>query len=230
MGVLDKLVRRAKRELKQERKRERELNPIPNTAALKGRAEVLAGKRPPLKHAICLVLGNEYMTADEVVKHLEEKRWLPAGANPRGNVAGVLSGQTKLFPRIQRGIYRRADEWEELLGPMPSTRVKAPLIDLDDPTIPKIWRIAFMLEANPVLDYQTTAQMLYGNLDSKMARIRVNSHMSSLRKLGIVQSTGARVFKIDLELLVEKSGFHVHRGVISRSIQTHSSPSSPNCG
>jgi hypothetical protein len=77
---------------------------------------------------------------------------------------------------------------------------------LGDTTIPKIWRIALMLLADPVLNYQKTALQLWGPSDFKTAKNRVNGHMTYLRKLGVVQTLGSNRFLVDRANLVEKSG------------------------
>lgn len=93
---------------------------------------------------------------------------------------------------------------------------KPPLINLDDPKVAKLWRLAFMLLANPVLDYQATAQRFYKDApDALTAKNRVNAHMSQLRKLGIVKSIGERTFEIDRKRLAEKSKIPIEEAVMT---------------
>jgi hypothetical protein len=81
---------------------------------------------------------------------------------------------------------------------------------LDQQDMPIRWRIALMLLANPVLDYQGTAERLYGpGLDYLTAKNRVNGHVTSLRKAGVLTRLGANTFRIDPAMLAELSGLPV---------------------
>lgn len=82
---------------------------------------------------------------------------------------------------------------------------------LADKSVRIIWRIALMLLANPVLDYQMTALRLWGPSDRVTAKNRVNAHMQQLRKLGIVKTLGSNRFWVDVEKLAEKSGVAIER-------------------
>ena len=72
--------------------------------------------------------------------------------------------------------------------------------------IPIVWRIAFQLLADPVMDYQRTAERLWGlNLNKGVAKNRVNAHITQLRKMGVVTSLGNNRFAVNKELLAKHS-------------------------
>lgn len=77
-----------------------------NTA--EGRKAVASGERPPLKKAVVLVMGEDVMSAREVVDALEEKGWTPSSNNPCQYISYILSSnQPEVFERTgKRGYYR----------------------------------------------------------------------------------------------------------------------------
>jgi len=81
-----------------------------------------------------------------------------------------------------------------------------PVVALDDATVPIKYRIASMLLADPVLDYQRTAAAIWGPLEKKVAKNRVNAQMQTLRRDGIVRTLGSNEFSVDRDRLLEKSG------------------------
>lgn len=72
---------------------------------------------------------------------------------------------------------------------------------LKDRSIPIVWRIAIMLLHDPVLDYQSTAEALWGPLDHRTAKNRVNAHVTQLRRMGVAKTLGGNRFEIDREQL-----------------------------
>lgn len=86
---------------------------------------------------------------------------------------------------------------------------EVPLVSLDDQSVSIKWRIAFMLLADPVLDYQKTAERLYGPLDPTTAKNRVNAHVQVLRNEGVVKTVGSNRFVVDRQKLAERSGLPV---------------------
>lgn len=79
------------------------------------RSTAIVGGRPALRWAIAIVLkenGNP-MNADQVFAELDKRNWLPAkAANPRFNVGHALSINKSMFPRVERGVYKLADDIE----------------------------------------------------------------------------------------------------------------------
>jgi hypothetical protein len=70
--------------------------------------------------------------------------------------------------------------------------------------------VAFQLLEHPELDYQATAEALWGpGLDAYTAKNRVNAHVSRLRQLGVARSLGSNKFDIDASKLVELSKMSV---------------------
>ncbi len=85
-----------------------------------------------------------------------------------------------------------------------------PLVSIDDESVPKVWRIGFMLFADPVLDYQGTAERLWGpGLDKKTAKNRVNAHVTHLKTLGVIETCGSNTFRVNPAKLAEHSGMPV---------------------
>lgn len=81
-----------------------------------------------------------------------------------------------------------------------------PQYALDDKSVPVLWRIGFMLLADPVLDYFGTAEAIWGpGLSKAIAKNRVNANIAQLRKLGVAKALGNNTFKIDREMLAKKS-------------------------
>lgn len=75
-------------------------------------------------------------------------------------------------------------------------------LDLDDKTIPICWRIAWMLVGDPQLDYQQTAERIWGHgLDKTVAKNRVNAQVTRLKKLGVAKTLGGNRFEIDRQRL-----------------------------
>lgn len=80
----------------------------------------------------------------------------------------------------------------------------------DDQRIPIIWRIAFMLLEDPVLDYQRTAERIWGpGVDKDVAKNRVNAQMARMKNLGVAKTLGSRRYEIDRARLAEASGLPV---------------------
>lgn len=85
-----------------------------NSAAIKGRDEVRAGLRPPIKDAIRLILGKKTMRSRDITAALIERKWAPRSANIASYVPYVLSNGSKganaVFESVQtgegRGFYR----------------------------------------------------------------------------------------------------------------------------
>jgi len=86
---------------------------------------------------------------------------------------------------------------------------EVPLVSLDDQSVSIKWRIAFMLLADPVLDYQKTAERLYGPLDPTTAKNRGNAHVQVLRNEGVVKTVGSNRFVVDRQKLADRSGLPV---------------------
>ena len=80
---------------------------------------------------------------------------------------------------------------------------------LDDKSIPIVWRIAFMLLVDPVLDYQSTAHAIWGPCDPQTAKNRVNAHLTQLKKSGVIESLGGNRYRVDKAKLVEESGLQL---------------------
>ena len=79
-----------------------------------------------------------------------------------------------------------------------------PTTALESSTI--CWRIAFQLLDNPELDYQATAEAIWGpGLNKTVAKNRVNGHVTRLRQLGIARSLGSNLFEINAIRLAEVS-------------------------
>jgi hypothetical protein len=71
------------------------------------------------------------------------------------------------------------------------------------------WRLGFQLLENPELDYQATAEAIWGpGLDKTVAKNRVNAHVTRLRQLGIARSLGGNRFEINATRLAELSKTH----------------------
>lgn len=76
---------------------------------------------------------------------------------------------------------------------------------LQDESLAICWRIAKVLVEDPVLNYQATAEILYGpDVDKGVAKNRVNSHVSALKKLGVVTALGSNHHEVDKVKLAEK--------------------------
>jgi hypothetical protein len=85
-----------------------------------------------------------------------------------------------------------------------------PLIALDDEDHPIVWRIAFMLYANPVLDYRATADALWGpGLSPAKLKNRIGAHLTHLKTLGVVKSVGNNRYEVNAAKLAEHSGMPV---------------------
>lgn len=81
-----------------------------------------------------------------------------------------------------------------------------PLYALTDKAVPKVWRIAFMLLADPILDYAYTSSTLWGPCSKATAKNRVGAHLTHLKKLGVIKSLGANKYAVDKAKLAEQSG------------------------
>lgn len=89
-------------------------------------------------------------------------------------------------------------------------------LNLDDKTIPICWRIAWMLVAGPQLDYQQTAERIWGSgLDKTVAKNRVNAQVTRLKKLGVAKTLGGNRFEIDRQKLEVLSKLPVSREATS---------------
>jgi hypothetical protein len=91
----------------------------------------------------------------------------------------------------------------------PSSSPKRRRISLTDETVPKVWRIAFMLYNDEVLDYRRTAEALWGNIDKATAKNRISSNLAFLRNAGIIEPKGSNRFTVNAAKLAEKSGIPV---------------------
>lgn len=82
---------------------------------------------------------------------------------------------------------------------------------LDDPSVSIIWRIAFHLwRTGGVLKCREIAEGIYGpGLDRIKAKNRVNSHMTQLRKDGVIMPVGRALYEVDQHRLAELSGIQV---------------------
>ena len=92
------------------------------------------------------------------------------------------------------------------IGGATKAMMPKPIVALEDESVPKKYRIAFMLLADPVLDYQETAARLWPPTDPKTAKNRVNAQVQQLRKEQIVKTLGSNRFAVDAVKLAEKSG------------------------
>ncbi len=63
------------------------------------------GKKPPLKSAIINVMGDQTMTAGDLIEALKKKDWLPESNNIRNYISYVLSQNKDLFGSKERGKY-----------------------------------------------------------------------------------------------------------------------------
>jgi len=106
----------------------------------------------------------------------------PAGAKPRPNGAA--------------------------LALKPTAPCTTPRYDLSDKKVPIVWRIAFQLLADPVLDYAAVGEQIWGpGLPLKTVKNRLSSNLAYLCKaeIGVATAVGSNTFKIDKEKLAEKS-------------------------
>lgn len=129
----------------------------------------------------------------EAEKAVEEARAEVAQANADLN-ALVAHGQcgSECEPAAQR---QAAPPKEPPVDTGPS---------LDDESVKIVWRIAFQLWRDPVLDYQYVARMIWGELDKTKAKNRVNAHVTQLRKDNIVKTLGGNRFELDVDRFREK--------------------------
>jgi hypothetical protein len=68
---------------------------------------------------------------------------------------------------------------------------------LKDASMAVRWRIAFYLLVHPKLDYQYAAEQLWGpGLDPKVAKNRVNAHVTALKRDGVAVAVGRATYKI----------------------------------
>ncbi len=75
------------------------------------------------------------------------------------------------------------------------------------------WKIAFRLLENPELDYQGTAEAIWGpGLDKKVAKNRVNAQVTRLKKLGVASALGGNRLEIDAAKLAELSKIPIPEG------------------
>ena len=75
---------------------------------------------------------------------------------------------------------------------------------------PKLWKIAFILLEQPTLDYERTAERIWGpGLDKKTAKNRISSNIAMLKTLTVVERLGKNTFKVNRVKLAEKSGLPV---------------------
>lgn len=74
------------------------------------------------------------------------------------------------------------------------------------PSTPICWRIAFRLLENPELDYQCTAEAIWGSgLKKMVAKNRVNAQLTRLKTLRVIDSLGGNRYKVNVAKLVELS-------------------------
>ena len=62
--------------------------------------------RPPLKQALCMVMGTGIMTAQEALDAMVAKGWPLQTANPKSYISMTLSSKKELFEAVERGKYR----------------------------------------------------------------------------------------------------------------------------
>lgn len=125
----------------------------PNLAA-QGRREVASGKRPKIKEAMVLIMGDRVMNADGIVAELASRGWTPKSKNPKVYISYLLSSikdqDQKLFDKVpgQRGFYKvRADvvqsgltsssddtDSEEETAPEVETKAAPPAV-VEEPTV-----------------------------------------------------------------------------------------------
>lgn len=87
-----------------------------------------------------------------------------------------------------------------------STAPRKKRFALDDANVPRVWRIAFMLWNDEVLDYQATAKALWGDIDKTTAKNRISSNLAFLKNAGVIEETlGNNRFKINGEKLAARS-------------------------
>ncbi len=97
-----------------------------------------------------------------------------------------------------------------------ATMAPSKLAPEDDPKIAKCWRIAFMLLKDPVLDYQRTAERLWGPVvDKQVAKNRVNAQLTRLKKLLVIKSLGNNQYRVDRAMFAQKSGLPLPREAAS---------------
>lgn len=79
----------------------------PNLAA-QGRRDVASGKRPKIKDAMTIVMGDTPMNAESIFAGLEARGWTPNSKNPKSYISYLLSSLRDHFEKVpgQRGIYR----------------------------------------------------------------------------------------------------------------------------
>ena len=102
------------------------------------------------------------------------------------------------------------------------------LVALDDESVPKKYRIAFALLANPILDYQRTAEGIWGPLAKGVAKNRVNSQMQTLKAEDIVETLGQNRYRVNRERLAERSGIPIPRIADGPRFQLGSAPMARN--
>ena len=97
-------------------------------------------------------------------------------------------------------------------SPPPQTS-ELPKSVVDDPNVPKQWRVAFALLEQDRLDYQRTAERIWGPVTNKKeaddAKNRISSNLQTLRKLGVVETLGSNRYRVNRELLAKLSGIPV---------------------
>ena len=81
---------------------------------------------------------------------------------------------------------------------------------IDNPLVSTLVRLAFLLLADPMLNYHGAAARIWGpGLTLDVAKNRISSLIAQLRKLGVVESRGSNVFLIDREALEKFTGMNL---------------------
>lgn len=79
------------------------------------------------------------------------------------------------------------------------------------PSTPICWRIAFRLVENPEMDYQATAEAIWGKgLDKNVAKNRVGAQLSRLKDLGVIKTLGGNRYEVNLVRLSQLSKINIY--------------------
>jgi hypothetical protein len=77
----------------------------PANAIAAGRRAVTEGLRPKLVDAVAIVMGDETLSAGDILERLKERGWAPGASAKQAYISYTLSDNEEIFKRVKRGEY-----------------------------------------------------------------------------------------------------------------------------
>lgn len=98
-----------------------------SNAIAAGRRAVANGDRPKLTEAVAIVMGEETLTAGEILERLQARGWQPGAKNPQSYISYTLGDNEETFKRVERGSYKviKPKDFVELIAQWKSGKAPA---------------------------------------------------------------------------------------------------------